>query len=257
MKLSAWIMVASLTLAVSGWTLEDADVRKKLAELKAEDAKARAAAVTELTPLFVDMLVGLGGMRADKSPEVIAALQGIDQQFQAKLLQNPAMAKPRMAANESAAAASCKAYAEAQEIYHRTDYDGDGVLEYSQALKGDNSLLEQKAGANDLALIDKSFANAEGNPGKATPKAGYCFKILTKQGAAATGGARDYIANGHMTLGYALIAYPAEYGKTGKKCFMVNNNGTIFEADLGAETHAIVEKMTEFNPDNKIWTPSE
>ena len=119
--------------------------------------------------------------------------------------------------------------------------------------EGDPGKTTPKAGKNDLELIDELFANAEGNPGKAAPKAGYCFKILTKQGANAPGGAKDYIVNGKMTLGYALIAYPAEYGKTGSNCFMIDNTGRIYQKDLGADTPKIVEKMTEFDPD-KTWT---
>src|SRR5688572_475171 len=88
----------------------------------------------------------------------------------------PSLLRSRMAANETAAAASCKAYAEAQEIYRRTDYDGDAILEYAQALSGNNSLLEKVAGSSDLALIDRTFAGAEGGAGTATPKAGYVFK---------------------------------------------------------------------------------
>jgi type II secretory pathway pseudopilin PulG len=176
----------------------------------------------------------------------------------------PSLLRSRMAANQTAAAAGCKAYAEAQEIYHRTDYDGDGVLEYAQALGGDNSLLEKKAGAGDLALIDRNFANAEAGPGRQpVPKAGYYFKVLKAQGPGATGGKRSYITKAgnaeHMTLGYGLVAYPAAYDGTGRDTFIINNNGTIFQADLGPESSAIVEKMTEFDPKfNGIdWVPAE
>jgi hypothetical protein len=155
-----------------------------------------------------------------------------------------------------AAAASCKAYAEAQEIYRRTDYDGDGVLEYAQTLRGTNSLLERVSGAGDLALIDKTFANAEGPPGCVPPKYGYVFKVLTAQGPAATGGARNYISNGNMTLGYALVACPGVYDVTGRDTFMISNNGTIFQKDLGPDTPKIVWAMTEFNPDT-TWAAAE
>ncbi|MGD0092842.1 MAG: DUF2950 family protein, partial [Planctomycetota bacterium] len=173
--------------------------------------------------------------------------------------------RKRMAGNEIAAVRACKAYAEAQEIFHRTNYHKDGVLQYATAMKGDCSLLETKAGKGDLGIIDKSFANAEGPPSKnPIPKAGYCFKILTAQGKNAKGGAHSYVTtvNGksHMTLGYALVAYPAKYDETGRDCFIINNNGTLFQKDLGKETPAIVEKMTEFDPDtskNGGWTPAD
>ncbi|MCY3024673.1 MAG: von Willebrand factor type A domain-containing protein, partial [Planctomycetota bacterium] len=167
--------------------------------------------------------------------------------------------RSRMAANNTAAAASCKAFAEAEEIYHRTDYNADGVLEYAQSLKGKNSLLEKTPGAGDMALVDRSFAAAEGPPSaRPTPKAGYCFKVLTGQGPHAPGGARSYLDSaGHMTLGYALVAYPAKYDGTGRDCYIINNNGTTYQADLGPKTHAIVERMTAFDPDPRIWTIEE
>jgi hypothetical protein len=169
----------------------------------------------------------------------------------------PSLLRSRMAANETAGAACCKAYAEAQEIYHRTDYNKDGVLEYAQALKGDWSLIETKAGLNDVSMIDLSFGDAEGPPSKSpTPKAGYCFKVLKGQGAAAPGGKRSYLSGTRMTLGYALLAYPARYDSTGRNMFMINNSGTLFMKDAGPETEALAEQMTEFNPD-QTWIPTE
>src|SRR5689334_19779368 len=163
----------------------------------------------------------------------------------------PSLLRSRMAANQTAAAASCKAFAEAEEIYRRTDYDGDGILEYSQTLKGTNSLLEKVSGAGDLALIDKTFAGAEGAAGTATPKAGYVFTVLTAQGSAATGGARNYIASGNMTLGYGLSAVAGAYDGTGRDQFVISNNGTIFQKDTGNSTHSAT-----FNPDSS-WAASE
>src|SRR5471032_2854420 len=83
----------------------------------------------------------------------------------------PNLLRSRMAANETAAIAACKAFAEAEDIYRRTDYNKDGVLEYSQNLSGTNSLLENSAGAGDIGLIDRSFAYAGGAPLAVTPKA--------------------------------------------------------------------------------------
>src|ERR1700710_1510378 len=105
----------------------------------------------------------------------------------------PNLLRSRMAANETAAVAACKAFATAEDIYRRTDYNKDGVLEYAQRLKGKDSLYETAPDAGDLALIDRSFANAEAGPG-ATPKAGYYFKVLKAQGAHVNGGARSYLS---------------------------------------------------------------
>ena len=160
----------------------------------------------------------------------------------------PSLLRSRMAANETAAAAACKAFAEAEEIYHRTDYTKSGVLQYSKALSGANSLLGT---SGELALIDKTFASAEGVAGTATPKAGYCFTVLTSQGSNATGGARSYMVGTNMTLGYAVNAYPGAWDSTGRDQFMINNNGTIFQKDLSNST-----AMTNFDPDSS-WVPTQ
>jgi hypothetical protein len=257
-----------------------------------------------------------------------------------------------IARNETAAAASCKAFAEAEEIYHRTDYNGNGILEYAQTIHGGRrsvakaldpatlpkpteedraaiaklikeladdefavreraserlskigpcailqlkdaaktetdaellhrcrKLVEQMSLAlapappanlqcglyssgndagqeGDLCLVDRTFAKAEwplGTDGRdAAPKAGYFFRVLTAQGAAAPGGKRNYIVNGAMTLGYAVLAFPKEYGVTGKKCFMINNNGTIYERDFGSK-----EKMETFVKDCAVFDPTK
>ena len=168
----------------------------------------------------------------------------------------PSLLRSRMAANQTAAAAACKAFAEAEEIFHRTDYNGDGVLEYATALSGVNSLLEKSAGSGDLALVDRAFGAAEGDPGTATPKAGYVFRVLTQQGPTATGGSRIYYAGTHMTLGYACSAVAGAYDSTGRDSFMINGNGTIFQADRG---NTATGHVTWFDPTttNPAWTPSE
>ena len=159
----------------------------------------------------------------------------------------PNLLRSRMAANETAAVAACKAFCTAEDIYRRTDYNKDGVLEYAQKLSGVNSLYETTALAGDLALIDRSFAGAEGAPlSTATPKAGYVFAVLTSQGANAAGGARTFITNSRMTLGYGLSAVTNQYDGVGRNTFIVSNAGTIYESDLGptlSTTH-----QTSFNP---------
>jgi len=183
----------------------------------------------------------------------------------------PSLLRSRMAANETAAAASCKAFAEAEEIYHRTDYEHSGVLQYATALRGNNSLLETASGLGDLALIDKSFAAGEGTDGggaaPGVPKAGYVFTVLTGQGAAATGGARCYVTAAvapavtpSMTLGYGMSAIASAYDGTGRDAFIINNNGTIFQKD---RTSSVSGHETLFNPDTTIgnftggWTPAD
>ena len=259
--------------------------------------------------------------------------------------------------NETAAAAHCKAFAEAEEIYHRTDYMGEGVLQYAQVLNGraeepkragaepaklekpseaekaqiaklikglanDEFAAREKAqedllalgskaleqataaanagadaevaqrckkiadtinesltpgpklklkwrfgligskGQDELALIDRTFAAAECpagcDPAQSKPTGGYLFRVLTQQGSAATGGKRDYIVGQGktMTLGYAMLAFPAEYGVTGKHCIIINNNGTLFERDFGSkkDTDEYVKNCIEYDP-TKEWVP--
>ena len=163
----------------------------------------------------------------------------------------PSLLRSRMAANEVAAAASCKAFAEAEEIYRRTDWDADGVLEYSQTINGVNGLVNKAASDGLIALVDRTFGLAEGAAGTATAKAGYVFTVLTAQGAAASGGARNYIIVGNMTQGYGLSAVPGSWDGTGRNSFCISNTATIFQKDTSTSTHA-----TLYNPDT-TWAVTE
>jgi type IV pilus assembly protein PilA len=166
----------------------------------------------------------------------------------------PSLLRSRMAANETAAAAGCKAFAEAEEIFHRTDYSGNGCLKYATALSGAQSLLDgATAGSGSLGLVDKTFGTAEGQPASATPKAGYVFTVLTQQGSSATGGTRIYVVGTNMTLGYAMNATPGAYDSTGRDSFTINGNGTIFQLDRGP---TVTTHTTFFNPTTS-WVPTQ
>ena len=158
----------------------------------------------------------------------------------------PSLLRSRMAANATAAAAACKAFAEAEEIYHRTDYDKDGVLEYCTKMSGTTSLLTN--GGVEVSLIDRAFAAAEGPTG--SPKAGYIFTVLTTQ---TTPIARLFMSGANLTLGYAMSAAPAAYDSTGRDSFMISNSGTIYQSDQGS-TGTL---QTTFNPVAPTWTPTE
>ena len=82
------------------------------------------------------------------------------------------------------------------------------------------------------------------------PYQGYYFHILTRQGPSAPGGKFDYVINGNMVAGFAIVAWPDRYGASGIMTFLVSRNGVLYEKDLGPETEQIVGKMTEFNPDS-------
>ena len=165
----------------------------------------------------------------------------------------PNLLRSRMAANESAAIAACKTFAEAQDIYRRTDWDSDGVLEYALAISGDNSLYEKNSGTGNLTLVDAAFASAEGQPTAAQPKAGYVFTVLTGQGGNAPGGTKTYVVGTNMTLGYALSALPASFDGTGRNTFQINNTGTVYQKDQGS---GVSTHLTTYNP-NTGWVVSE
>jgi hypothetical protein len=168
--------------------------------------------------------------------------------------------------NDSFVIAVCKTYAEAQEIYRRTDWNGDGVLEYATAINGNYSLFERVAGSGDLQLVDQYFANAEYDPVRGTvvaPRVGYIFRALTGQGPGAPGGRMSYLELGwdgklHMTKGYALIACPYAYHSTGHYSYIINQSGTVYQKDLGPDSFEVFKRMTEFDPSSHGgWTPSE
>ena len=87
-----------------------------------------------------------------------------------------------------------------------------------------------------------------------TPFHGYYFKILTRQGNNAPGGKYNYVINGNMVAGFALVAFPSNWGKSGVMTFIVNQQGKVYEKNLGPNTIKTAQQMEEYNPD-KTWTP--
>jgi hypothetical protein len=166
----------------------------------------------------------------------------------------------RIGRNELAAIDVCRAYVEAQMEYASRDRDADGTLEYAQRIissPGKKDGLYYEGEPENLA--PKSFADAaavlmQGQGKKPVPYHGYFFHILKAQGPDAQGGAMDYVVKGEMMGGFALIAWPAEYGVSGVKTLIVNHQGIVYEKDLGPQTAALARQMTRFNPD-KSWKP--
>jgi hypothetical protein len=162
----------------------------------------------------------------------------------------------RVGRNELVAIDVCRAYVEAQMEYASRDRDANGVLEYAQRIvssPGQKNGLYWEGEPDNLvpkAFGDAAAAIAEGR--QATPYHGYYFRILTAQGPEAEGGTRTYVVKGQMIGGFALIAYPAKYGDSGVKTFIVNHRGVVYEKDLGAATATLAAQTTRFNPD-KTW----
>ena len=104
-----------------------------------------------------------------------------------------------------------------------------------------------------------AFATKEGynvKPDSHAPFHGYFFHMLTRQGSHAPGGAKDYVVDGKMTGGFAFVAYPAEYGNSGVMTFIINQDGVLFQKDLGKITTETASTMSEFDPDVG-WSPVE
>jgi len=172
----------------------------------------------------------------------------------------------RIGANELMAIKVLEAYVEAQLEYASKDRNGDGMLEFAQKLNSDkgkrNGLYWPVKPGEKLSplgpLVAAAAAGGYGkNGGKPQPFHGYYFKILTRQGKNAPGGAYDYVVNGHMVLGFGMIAYPAKYGVSGIMTFAVNQKGIIYEVDLGEKTADIVNYEVAFDPTKKWRKVSE
>jgi hypothetical protein len=167
----------------------------------------------------------------------------------------------RIGRDELAAIDICAALADAQQQYFSQKHGGG--KEYAQKLISDpgqqNGLYwESPAGAPRSPLGPLvAFASEEGytvKPDAAQPYYGYYFRRLDSQGANAKGGAKPYVVNGKMTGGFAYLAYPAKYDDTGVKTFIINQQGLIYQKDLGKDTLTVAKAMTDFNPDSS-WTP--
>lgn len=167
----------------------------------------------------------------------------------------------RIGRNELAAIDTVHAYVTAQRRYAEQGHDGKPAGLHAAKFQSDpgkqNGLYwpaargEKRSPLGDLV----GQAASEGRPvgttaGQPSPFHGYYFKILTAQGSAAPGGAKNYIVKGEMSGGFALIAWPAQYEATGIMTFIVNQDGVVREKDLGPQTDATARKMTTYNPDS-------
>jgi hypothetical protein len=164
----------------------------------------------------------------------------------------------RIGRNELTAIDVCRAYVEAQTEYATRDRLSSGTLEYAQNI---NSSPGKKDGlywqGEPDTLVPKAFADAAAALAESrtpVPYHGYRFRILKAQGPDARGGALNYIVKGRMIGGFALVAFPAEYGVSGVKTFIVNHDGIVYQKDLGPDTGTLARQMTRFDPD-KTWKP--
>lgn len=168
----------------------------------------------------------------------------------------------RIGANELDAIQICRGFVEAEKEYASVIHDNSGINQYAQKIistpgKHDGLYWKNDDGTSG-GPISEAIARAieEGySTGKASGYHGYYFKVLTGQGPAAKLGQLDYLIEGAMIGGFALVAFPAEYRVTGVKSFMVSYDGVVHEKDLGPETTTIARGMERYNPD-KTWRPT-
>jgi hypothetical protein len=172
----------------------------------------------------------------------------------------------RIGGNELATVDSLNAMADAQAEYFSQTREGSHVRQYAPKFISDegkqNGLYWKPADENQpespLGPL-AAKASAEGytrNTQAPEPFRGYFYRLLTKQGEGAHGGAKDYIVNGAMTGGFAILAYPAEYGNSGVMSFLISQDGVVFEKNLGENTADVAKAITAFNPDG-TWKAVE
>jgi hypothetical protein len=167
----------------------------------------------------------------------------------------------RIGRNELNAIQVCRAFVEAQREYASTDRERDGIIQYAQKIWSDpgrrNGLFWEPGEGEPPSpmgplVADAARAGYKKKGVKPIPYHGYYFKILKGQGPNGPGGEYHYVINGHMVAGFALLAWPAEYGVSGIMAFQVNQNGTVYQKHLGPKTEELVKVMTRYNPD-KTW----
>jgi hypothetical protein len=176
----------------------------------------------------------------------------------------------RIGSNELNVIKVCHEIVDGEREYYAALHDGSSVHQYAQkfrsaAGKQDGLYWPVKLDEQPESPLGPLVAEAASEgyrhhshhaAGQPRPFHGYVYRLLTRQGAAAHGGAQDYIVDGKMTGGFALVAYPARYRDSGVMTFVVNQDGQIYQKDLGPRTAQIASEMMEYNPDS-TWQPAE
>jgi hypothetical protein len=173
----------------------------------------------------------------------------------------------RIGENELSTVQTLLAIVDAQREYAMKDRDGDGVREYAEKFGSDpgqkNGLYWETQPGDEPSPLGELVADARaegyrrsGSKQGPIPFHGYYFRILTKEGKHASGGAFDYVVKNNMIGGFAVVAYPAAYGNSGVMTFMVNHEGVVYEKNLGKNTTTTARAMKWFDPD-KTWKKVE
>jgi hypothetical protein len=227
--------------------LESEEVEQSLAEIR--DAAAKSIAVNEID---ADRRILVLGDLAWPFPFPAVRVDGKWSFDTVDGLEE--VINRRIGENELTAVANMRAVVDAQELYRGTDWDEDGVAEYAQNLIStpetyDGLYWEPGDGVPESpvgSLVDQAELATAPEDGYF----GYRYRMLTGQGANVAGGQYDYVINGNMIAGFALIVTPAKYDRTGIMTFMVNHNGTVYEKDLGPDSTAAAAAIAAFDPDD-------
>jgi hypothetical protein len=251
-SLEAILGSGSASLLRSGDAVADRRGRERFAQAYAEasrverqgDAKAILLIGKDEWPMPIPLVKGKEGWRFD-------ARQGREE-----------VLNRRIGRNELSAVQAMLAYVDAQREYYLRNPRKDKLLHYAQKFdsapgKRDGLYFPTKAGEppsplGPLFATAKAAGYGKDGDGMPDPYHGYRYRILKRQGPDAPGGAYDYVVQGRMIGGFALVAWPASYGNSGVMTFIVNHDGVVYEKDLGPDTAAAVGKITRFNPD-KSW----
>jgi len=167
----------------------------------------------------------------------------------------------RIGQNETSAISVCQELVAAQKEYHAT-HDNEYAQKFFSDEGQHNGLYWKAAGGEPQSPIGPLVASAVAdgyakNQDRApTPYRGYYFRILTRQRKTTSSGAKSYVVNGKMTEGFAFVAYPAEYRSSGVMTFIVNEDGIVYEKDLGKKTDVLAKTMKEYNP-NSSWQEAD
>jgi hypothetical protein len=178
------------------------------------------------------------------------------------------MLNRRIGRNELDVIEVCKAICDAQQDYVQRDPDGNGIPEYARHIvstpgKKDGLYWPTAPGEAPSPMgefaakaSEEGYAADPARRGQPRPYHGYLYKLITRQGPHASGGEMDYEVKGHLIGGFAVVAWPADYGNSGIMTFVANYKGEVFQKDFGPETEKLAPAITTFDPDSS-WKPAE
>ena len=234
---------------------EFAQDRKHAADFAAEAREANSVSIDPRTQTRAFLLVG-----KEEWPFPVPIVKSGKKWFFDTPSGRQELLYRRIGANELDAIEICHGYVEAQHEYALQPHEGYDVNQYAQRIIStpgkQDGLAWQSSDATWGGPIGEKIARAieQGYSSSSEPYHGYFFKILKGQGPSAPLGEMNFVINGVMIGGFALVAAPAEYGVTGVKTFIVSHDGIVYEKDLGSQTLDEFQKMELFNPD-KSWSP--